>query len=153
MATTANRNRADTRRAVVAWEALMRTHATMMAHFAADDIWSPITLTEYDVLYAIETAGCTVRASDLRDAVLVSQPTLSRTVERLRERGLIERVADPVDGRASLLSLTAAGRAARGEVGRKHAAAITRRLAAALDSDQLDTLTHLLTLIAEANPR
>lgn len=143
----------DVRRATTAWEALMRTHAVMMAHFANDHDWSPLSLTEYDVLYTIESAGCSVRASALARELFVSQPTLSRTVDRLVDRGYIDRVPDPSDGRAALLTLTPSGRAARARVGRQHARAITRRLSAALTGPQLDELTGLLNTILEENPR
>ncbi len=40
-----------------------------------------------------------------------SQPGLSRLVQRMEADGLVERRADPDDGRASVLVLTRAGRA------------------------------------------
>lgn len=144
---------ADARLANAAWETLMRTHAVMMTHFATDHGWEPLNLTEYDVLYALEKSGCSLRATDLVHEVFLSQPTLSRTVDRLVERGYIARSQDHTDRRASLLTLTDSGRAARAEVGAKHALAITRRLAGTLSRDELETLSTLLTRILEANPR
>ncbi len=141
------------RQANAAWESLMHTHAVMMNHFSADHIWAPVSLNEYDILYSLEKVGCSLRATDLGKEVFLSQPTLSRTVDRLEERGLLVRGPDPADGRASLLTITEAGRAARAEVGRKHALAIHKRLSAALDADELDTLSRLLNRILEMNPR
>ena len=43
---------------------------------------------------------------------------LSRLVDRLAERGLVERCADPADGRGVRLSLTDAGRVVQRRIGR-----------------------------------
>lgn len=50
-----------------------------------------------------------VTQSALAEHLLVDKGQLSRTVRELEELGLIERVADPHDRRASLLSPTALG--------------------------------------------
>ena len=49
--------------------------------------------------------------ADLIDPVLDDRPNVSRQIARLVEVGLVARAPDPDDGRRSLLSLTAAGRA------------------------------------------
>jgi DNA-binding MarR family transcriptional regulator len=50
------------------------------------------------------------RAGALADAVHSDPSTVSRQVAHLVQLGLVERVADPADGRASLLVATAEGR-------------------------------------------
>src|SRR5690242_7779024 len=52
------------------------------------------------------------RISALAGADHTSQPTMSTQVQRLEAAGWTERVPDPGDARATLVSLTAAGRAA-----------------------------------------
>jgi DNA-binding MarR family transcriptional regulator len=52
------------------------------------------------------------RISTLAAADHTSQPTMSTQVQRLEAEGWAERVPDPADARASLVSLTAAGSAA-----------------------------------------
>jgi DNA-binding MarR family transcriptional regulator len=52
------------------------------------------------------------RISTLAAADHTSQPTMSAQVQRLEAEGWAERVPDPADARASLVSLTAAGNAA-----------------------------------------
>jgi DNA-binding MarR family transcriptional regulator len=52
-----------------------------------------------------------MRASALAASVQSDLSTVSRQVAALVTRGLLERQADPVDGRASLLVVTAAGQA------------------------------------------
>jgi DNA-binding MarR family transcriptional regulator len=39
----------------------------------------------------------------------VQRPTVTRVLARLEEAGLVERAADPADGRSSLVSCSAAG--------------------------------------------
>src|SRR3984885_10963514 len=92
------------------WEALLSAHAVLMKQFAAEDIWTDISMREYDVLYALSKCPGPLRLGELNRRVLLSQPALSRMVDRLAERGLIERRADPADGRGVRLSLTSAGR-------------------------------------------
>jgi Transcriptional regulators len=56
-------------------------------------------MREYDVLYTLSKDPEPLRLSELNRHVLLSQPALSRLVERLAERGLVSRHADPADGR------------------------------------------------------
>jgi DNA-binding MarR family transcriptional regulator len=50
-----------------------------------------------------------VRASDVVERTGLDKSTISRQIARLDELGLIERVADPHDGRARLVQLTDIG--------------------------------------------
>ena len=68
-------------------------------------------MREYDVLYTLSKCREPLRISELNRHVLLSQPALSRLVDRLAGRGLVERQPDPADGRGVRLSLTGAGRA------------------------------------------
>jgi len=63
------------------------------------------------LLHTVEADG-PMRASTLADSVQADLSTVSRQVATLVGRGLLERRADQLDGRASLLAVTDAGRAA-----------------------------------------
>ena len=89
-------------------------------------------MREYDVLYTLSKCREPVRISELNRHVLLSQPALSRLVDRLAERGLVERQPDPADGRGIRLSLTDAGRELQRQVGRQHARSVARAMAAGL---------------------
>jgi len=104
-----------------AWESLLTVHATFMKSFAAEPVWGEVSLKEYDVLYALSKADGPVRLTDLHRRVLLSQPALSRMVDRLVARGLVERCEDAGDRRVVRLALTDAGREAQRTVGRAHA--------------------------------
>jgi DNA-binding MarR family transcriptional regulator len=135
-------------RANDAWEALLSAHAVLMKQFAAEDIWQDVSMREYDVLYTLSKCPGPQRLSDLNRHVLLSQPALSRLVDRLAERGLVERQADPADGRGVCLALTAAGRDRQRQVGRRHARTVARALAAGLDPGELRQLETLCLKLA-----
>jgi DNA-binding MarR family transcriptional regulator len=129
-----------TRLANDAWEALLSAHARLMKQFAAEDIWQDLSMREYDVLYTLSKCREPARVGELHRHVLLSQPALSRMVDRLVERGLVERCPDPADGRGVRLSLTEAGRERQRQVGRRHAGSVARALTAELSPDQLRQL-------------
>jgi DNA-binding MarR family transcriptional regulator len=52
-----------------------------------------------------------LRLTTLATAEAVSQPSMSQLVQRLERHGLVSRISDPEDGRASLVALTEPGRA------------------------------------------
>ena len=49
------------------------------------------------------------RLSDIAAGLKVAVPTVSRQVRQLEELGLVARTQDPIDGRAIILEVTAAG--------------------------------------------
>jgi DNA-binding MarR family transcriptional regulator len=118
-----------------AWESLLTVHATFMKSFAAEPIWGDVSMKEYDVLYALSKSEDPVRLTDLHRRVLLSQPALSRMVDRLVERGLVERCEEPRDRRVVRLTLTDAGRDAQRSVGRAHAQDVAAAMIAAGVSD------------------
>ncbi|GAA1996109.1 MarR family transcriptional regulator [Nakamurella flavida] len=63
------------------------------------------------ILLGKVTAHGPLRAGDLADRINADPSTVSRQVAALVKAGLLERRADPDDGRASLLVVTDAGRA------------------------------------------
>jgi DNA-binding MarR family transcriptional regulator len=131
-----------------AWEALLSAHAGLMKQFADRDIWSEVSMREYDVLYTLSKCGSPIRISELHRHVLLSQPAMSRLVDRLAARGLVSRCGDPADGRSVRLSLTDAGRAVQQRIGRSHARDVARALTAALTPSEirdLETLCSKLT--------
>jgi DNA-binding MarR family transcriptional regulator len=135
-----------------AWEAALTAHARLTRRFAAEDVWHGLSMREYDVLYTLSKCDEPQRIGDLGNHVLLSQPALSRLVERLVERNLLTRCADPGDARAAHISLTTAGRALQREVGLAHGAAVAQAMTAALTDDELRLIETLSTkLIQEAS--
>jgi DNA-binding MarR family transcriptional regulator len=131
-----------------AWEALLSAHAVLMKQFAAEDIWADISMREYDVLYTLSKCRQPQRLGELNRHVLLSQPALSRLVDRLADRGLVERRSDPADGRSVRLSLTDAGRAAQRQIGRRHARSVAQAMTAGLDPGELRQLEAICLKLA-----
>ena len=75
--------------------------------FAASDLDS----WEFDVLSALRRAGSPYQLSpkSLLQQTLVSSGTMTNRIDRLVDRGLVERRADPGDGRGILVVMTATG--------------------------------------------
>ncbi|GAB3568786.1 MarR family transcriptional regulator [Amycolatopsis endophytica] len=69
-----------------------------------------LSATALSCLSRLDRDG-TVRLTALAAAEGVSQPSVSQLAQRLERQDLLRRVADPTDGRASLVEITGAGRA------------------------------------------
>src|SRR4051794_6743061 len=126
-----------------AWEALFRAQATVGRELTAAEVWDELSPSEYGVLYALSTAPHGLRITELRDDVLLTQPGISRLIARLEATGLVERVADPDDGRASRVRLTDAGARAQRHVGLRHGRHVAQRMTRSLSDEQLLELRDL----------
>jgi DNA-binding MarR family transcriptional regulator len=73
---------------------------------------SGLELWEFDVLAVLRRSGAPFRASTkvLVDSTMVSSGTMTNRIDRLVERGLVERLTDPQDGRKVLVAMTPAGK-------------------------------------------
>lgn len=79
-------------------------------------------------LATIERRG-PLTPSELADAERIKRPTATRIVARLADAGLIDRAADPSDGRCSLISVTPAGAEHLRMLRRRKDAYLAQRLA------------------------
>lgn len=130
--------------AVEAWEALFRAQSSLFREFSASEVWHGRSTREYDVLYQLVRAGARgMRQRDLTDRLIISQPSLSRMIERLVQEGLIDRCPDPNDGRGALLALTEAGRELQRRIGAGHASDIARVMRERLTDEELMMLKSL----------
>lgn len=87
------------------------------------------------------TPGC--RIQDLADGLGLTAPTVSVTVRRLEEAGLLHRQPDPADGRAVRLFLTDEGQAVQQQA-RGFRLGKMRRLLAGLTPEEQEMLLALL---------
>jgi DNA-binding MarR family transcriptional regulator len=136
-----------------AWEALLTAHASLMRRFNAEDLWEDFSMKEYDVLYTLSKCETPVRLSELNRHVLLSQPALSRMVDRLTDRGLVSRAADPRDGRRLGLSLTEEGRAVQRRIGRRHGRSVAQAMLTGLTPAELRQLEELCAKLTVTQPR
>jgi DNA-binding MarR family transcriptional regulator len=98
---------------VTAWRALLMAHSRAVRAIEADlEALGSIPLGWYDVLLELQAAPHGLRMQDLGERVVLSRTRVSRLVDELEAAGLVMRRPDPSDGRATIASITAAGRQA-----------------------------------------
>lgn len=128
----------------------MAAHAGVMRRLAATDLWGEVSIKEYDVIYTLSKCAEPVRQSELSQHVLLSQPAISRLVDRLVARGLVARSADPADGRGVRLALTDEGGSVQRRIGAAHARDVTRALTERLSRSEIAELGRLAGKLAGA---
>lgn len=144
---------ASTREAAEAWEALFRAQVALMRRFQRDDVWDPLTIREYDVLFTLSRChDLTARLKELGESSLLTQPSLSRMVERLEAAGLVVRGPVRGDARGVAVTLTPEGERVQREIGRRHVRSIRRLVGGALDADELAELRRLTDKLRAAQP-
>lgn len=103
-----------------------------------------LSFNEYDVLFNLSRLpDRQSRIRDLNRRLLLTQPSVSRLVDRLVSRGLVRKEPDPGDGRGTIVCLTEEGFDLFRRVAVIHAESISSRVGAALDDDELRTLAAL----------
>ncbi|HAQ59692.1 MAG TPA: MarR family transcriptional regulator [Microbacterium sp.] len=141
----------DRRLAVEAWESLFRAQHEVFDEISEDFRCGGLAQAEYDVLLTVTRApDMTARLRDVTSHMLVSQPSVSRLVDRMVTRGLVTKCSDPEDRRGALVQATDTGAAAFRTVARRHARTIADRMSRLTD-DELRAL-HELTAKLRASP-
>lgn len=130
------------------WESLLTAHSALMKRLSAAERWTQVSMREYDVLYTLSKCDGALRVRELNEHVLLSQPALSRLVDRLVERGLVARESDPADRRGVRLSLTDAGRELQRRIGGRHAVDVARLVGSRLTVEEMQTLEALCRTLA-----
>jgi DNA-binding MarR family transcriptional regulator len=98
--------------ALRAWRAMLRAQRRVSRALDADlSRKGGLPLRAYEVLSRLSRApGCAMRMSDLASSVLLSASGITRLVDQLVDRALIERRPDPSDARATIAALTRDGK-------------------------------------------
>ncbi len=128
----------------------MRAYAVMTRSLQSDGSFTKVSMREYDILYALSKSRAPLTQSELLDAVVLSQPALSRMLKRLEDSGLVCRFRHQSDGRAYVLELTDRGRETQREIGRLHGKAVAEALYRGLDREQVHALQVLCERITES---
>ena len=130
--------------AVDAWEALFRAQVSVLRELQREFPSGDLSLNEYDVLFNLSRQPQRQsRMRDLNHHLLITQPSVSRLVDRLVSRGLVVKTPETDDGRGTLVTLTDQGYELFRRTAVKHAQAIHRRVSNALSPDELATLREL----------
>ena len=104
---------------------------------------------EFDVLAALRRAGAPYQSSPkaLLQQTLVSSGTMTNRIDRLVQRGFVERRTDPHDGRGVLVAMTDVGRTAV-DTAIRELVAREAELLGALATDEQYELAGLLRKLA-----
>ncbi len=134
-----------------AWESLFRAQVSVARKLQADPAFKQVNMREYDVLFNLSRCPSGwLRLNELNDHVLLSQPSISRMVDRLEQQGLVQRKTVPEDRRGVLICLTDAGRQLQRDIGRDHVRDINRLVGSALTDAELTQLKKLTDKLRES---
>ncbi|MFV0372905.1 MarR family winged helix-turn-helix transcriptional regulator [Microbacterium sp.] len=133
----------DRRLAIAAWESLFRAQHEVFSDLGGDFAGTALNQAEYDVLLTV-TRGPdnAARLRDVTANMLISQPSVSRLVDRMVARGLITKCPDPTDGRGTIVKATVDGAAAFRRIATVHGRSIAHRMSV-LSNDELRQLHDL----------
>jgi DNA-binding MarR family transcriptional regulator len=139
---------------IAAWRAvLLAQHRVVQAieRELADE--GMIPLSWYDVLLELSASSDEgLRMQDLGERVVLSRSRVSRLVDELERRGLVERCADPTDGRATLACLTADGRTEFRRAARVYLRGIEEYFSRHLTEDERRVIAGGLARVIEQAP-
>jgi DNA-binding MarR family transcriptional regulator len=123
----------------------LRWAVTRLARRLRQEAGADLGPSQTAALATVERHG-PLSPSELAEIERIRRPTVTRIVRHLEQAGLIERVTDPQDGRASILSVTAEGRALLRRLRERKTAYLAKRLAA-LDAEDRRTLERAAVLL------
>jgi DNA-binding MarR family transcriptional regulator len=123
----------------------LRLAVTRMARRLRQEAGVDLGPSQVAALATIDRHG-PLSPSEVAEIERIKRPTATRIVRHLQEAGLVERVKDPEDGRASILSVTPEGRALLKRLRERKTAYVAKRLAA-LDADDRRTLERAAELL------
>ncbi len=131
---------------LAAWRAFLRAHARVVEAIERDLAEAGTRpLSWYDVLVALsEAPERRLRMHELADAVRLSPSGLSRLVDRLEARGLLERQPCSDDRRCQFAVLTGSGMDVLRGAWPTYAAGIARHFGERLSDAEVETLREIL---------
>ena len=136
----------DRELAVSAWESLFRAQVGVLRVLGTEFPTKDMSLNEYDVLFNLSLQPeRRARLRDINQLVLLSQPSVSRLIDRLVARGLVSKHSDPTDKRGTIVAITDVGFAKYRDVAHHHMNTITDLMGSALTDDELAQLRNLTT--------
>jgi DNA-binding MarR family transcriptional regulator len=103
-----------------------------------------VSRTEVGVLRVLRAGP--QRITELAASERVTQPAITLLVNRLAERGWVERIPDPTDGRAVLVSLTAGGQEIFEQLRSEYRALLHEEMAS-LEDGEVETLAAAVAIL------
>jgi DNA-binding MarR family transcriptional regulator len=133
-----------------AWQALLHAHHLVIGSLDRElREEHDLSLAAYDVLLRLARApDRALRMTELAERVMLSPSGLTRLVDRLVAKGMVQRRADPQDGRVAFASLTDRGRGQLRRAARTHLRGIREHFTGRLTDAQLRSVASGLETIA-----
>lgn len=103
------------------WVVLMKAHSAVAEHARAHVVSRGLTLQEFGIMEALYNKG-DLFLGDLQEKILVTSGGVTYLVDRLVEKGMVERRECKEDRRARYASLTDKGRILMEEIFPEHTA-------------------------------
>ena len=125
--------------------ARLRLAITRTARRLRQEAGTDLSPSQTAALSTIDSSG-PLTPSELAALERVQRPTATRIVARLEEEGLVERAADPADGRSFIVSATSEGRALIRKLRTRKNAYLARRLRD-LDTEEVATLARAAAIL------
>jgi MarR family 2-MHQ and catechol resistance regulon transcriptional repressor len=117
------------------WVILSRAHEAIARHAEADVARHGLTIAEFGILEALYHVG-PMLLGELQRRILVSSGGVTYLVDRLQERGLVERQPCPDDRRARYAALTTEGKRLLARIFPGHARAIEHAMSGLTRADR-----------------
>ena len=117
------------------WVILSRAHEAVARHAESDVARHGLTIAEFGILEALYHVG-PMLLGELQRKILVSSGGVTYLVDRLEERGLVERQPCPSDRRARYAALTPEGKRLVARIFPDHAKAIDHAMAGLTRADR-----------------
>jgi DNA-binding MarR family transcriptional regulator len=139
-----------------AWQTFVYAHATVVPRLDQELIGAVnLTLNQFEVLTWLARAGRSgMRMTDLASRVVLSPSGVTRAVDQLERRGLVERCVFVGDRRGYVATLTADGRALLRRAANVHVLGLREHFLKHLRRTELEHLATALEaiLIGEGSP-
>ena len=145
---------APTRAELAAWRAFLEAHHGVMTVLGEELEEIGLPLAFYDVLVQLTEAEPTgLRMVDLARRVLISKSGLTRLVDRMAGKGLVQRQPSPEDGRGYYVVVTRLGRNALRRASPRHLRGVAKHFTSVLTEDELNVVGKAMTRLAESSQK
>lgn len=137
-----------------AWRSYVETQSDLQTAIEADLQPTGLNLGDYQVLvFLSEADGRRMRMCDLAEVLQLSPSGLTRRLDGLVRKGLVERVGSDLDRRVMLAVLTPHGLAELEAAAPTHVDSVRARLVDLLDTTELEALDRIFTKVRAALDR
>jgi len=132
----------EARQRLNCWLQMVRTYDSLQGEVASHLQKHGLTLPQFGMLSALAVSSCT-NQQELAARLQVTKGNLVGLIDRLGERGWVERMPDPEDRRVNKVRLTAQGKETLEQVYPEQLKAVEVMMAK-LETSEVETLRSLL---------